>query len=382
MKNVWTILRFGMLLFALPLVATAAVSASQWIHDDAPIEFGADSGLSDLPQLPEVRMHAVALNANGTIQGRVSSRNYDGSRGISNMTVFFIRGGEVIKEVMTTDNGSFVVQGLEEGPYTFVATGSEGFAAYGISVISEPTEGVDNVIRVSAVTPKSSAVNRILGSSLPSKVVAKIGDNLPTTQPIMAADQILLQDGKLEGQLFALTGAVVGLGTTVHIFQGDSQVAEVETDENGRYSVPGLAAGIYGFVAVGPNGIAAISFEAVDSLQGEIAVSLNEAGTLPRQASSLDMVMGETGDVSMLQTDTYASAPIEYSTESIACGGACGASAGSCGNYSSCSGGCGGGSAGGIGRLGRLALIGGAVAGIIALATDSDKSAGSNVDPS
>jgi hypothetical protein len=196
--------------------------------------------------------------------------------------------------------------------------------------------------------------------------------------------------------------------------------------------VTDLEPGVYDFVAAGPSGFAAVSFQAIDEEVGEIGDSvLTDSDEIPvaipataqdvieadipfdggyadggivdsGYSDSLDVCLTcqqDTGFVSdqieYAGTDyyegdmVYDSSPIEYASESVGCGAAAGGACGSCGDFSgvsscdSCGGGCCGGGGGifggrgllgfgGGGGLGRLLSLGGLAGGIVALASDND----------
>ena len=400
MKTNWNLLKAGALLFALPLMATAAVSASQWVNDTAPIDLNVE--ITEIEtSIGVTRTHAVALNSSGAIEGRVAAMNADGTQGIADLTVYFMSNGKVVQETITSSDGSFRVEGLSEGNYSFVATGENGFAAYGVKVVGE-TIGVDNIMEASAVAPGVDAVKQILDSNA-SQEVAKTTSSTED-QAVVGANRVNLIDGKLVGTVRSLENLSVE-GTLVHILSGNQQVAKVETDADGNFSIADMTPGVYNFVSTGPSGYAAVSFEAVSETVEEIPVAFSPAAAIQEFgfADSLD-VCTTCGANSFASSDiVYDSSPafqesfspVEYASESIGCGGACGATCGSCGNFSgfsqpaatgctSCGGGGilrGGRLFGGSSRIGRLALGGsrisrlallGAIGGIIAISVDDD----------
>lgn len=402
MKSNWNLLKAGAILFALPLMATAAVSASQWVNDTAPIDLNVEVAQIE-SSIGVTRVHEVALNSSGAIEGRVASMDAQGTEGIADLSVYFMSNGKVVQETVTSSDGSFRVEGLSEGNYSFVASGENGFAAYGVKVVGE-TAGIDNVMEASAVAPGVEAVRQILDNNL-SEEVAEVATSSEDAA-VVGANRVNLVDGKLVGTVRSLNNVSVE-GTLVHILSGDKQIAKVETDENGSFSIADFTPGIYSFVSTGPSGFAAVSFEAVNetTTDVEIPVAFSPAAAIQELgfANSLDVCTTCGGaDAGFISNDiVYDSAPVyqesfspvEYASESIGCGGACGATCGSCGNFSSFSGGgscCGGGGGrlfggrlfggNGLGRLGRLALIGGTIGGIVAIAVDDDSNDASNVE--
>ena len=398
MKTNWNLLKAGALLFALPLMATAAVSASQWVNDTAPIDLNVEVAEIE-SSIGVTRNHAVSLNASGAVEGRVAAMNADGTQGIADLTVRFMSNGKVVQATTTSSDGSFRVEGLSEGNYSFIASGENGFAAYGVKVVGEAA-GIDNVMEATAVAPGVATVKQILDSN-----VAEAAQTTSNTedQAIVGANRVNLVDGKLVGTVRSLDN-ISDEGTLVYILNGDEQVAKVETDANVNFSIADMTPGVYNFVSTGPSGYAAVSFEAISETVQEIPVAFSPAAAIQEIGfgNSLD-VCTTCGTNSFASSDiVYDSAPafqesfapVEYASETIGCGGACGATCGSCGNFSgfshgggaSCGGACGGG--GGIGgrlfggggrlfggsgggRLGRLALLG-AIGGIIAVSVDDD----------
>lgn len=392
MKTNWNFLKAGALLFALPLMATAAVSASQWVNDNAPIELNIETPVVE-SNIGVARVHTVALNASGAFEGRVASVDAKGAVGIADLSVYFMRNGKVVQETTTSANGTFRVEGLGEGNYSFVATGDKGFAAYGVRVVGE-TAGVENVMEAAAVAPGVAAVKQLLDENV-STEVAQIATESDSAK-LVGANRVNLVDGKLVGSVNSLVGTAVE-GTQVYILNGDQKVAEAKTDAQGNFALSNMKPGFYNFVATGPSGFAAVGFEAIEqsATAVEIPVSFTPA-TLQDfgYGNSLDVcttcgtdVGYSSGDIVYDSSPAYQEfAPVEYAGESIGCGGSCGAACGSCGNFSGFSGGacggCGGGGGllgggrlfggAGLGRLGRIALLSGAVVGIVAIADDDD----------
>ena len=411
MKSKWKTIRLGMMLFALPMVATAAASAHSWVVDSNPISIELNTEVAEESAIGLARVHTVALNRNGAVEGRIASMDVSKTTGISSLKVFFVQDGEVVSESRTAADGTFVAHNLPEGVYSFVATGKSGFAAYGVRVVSDADGMYDNVMEAAAVSPNFAAVKNILNERLPAAVAEQVlaSSDIESEQAVIGANRVQLKSGALSGQVVALLGGKDAVnGTYVHIIKDDQQVAEVQADESGSFMVSDLEPGVYDFVAAGPSGFAAVSFEAVqdeevgavidgvDSEEIPVAIAYQ---ALPADiplgggfGDSLDVCLtcqGDSGFVSdqISYVDSsevfFDDAPIEYAGESIGCGcasgGCCGA-ASSFGGFSSCNscggGGGFGGGAGGVfrggGGLGRLLALGGLAVGIVAIADDDD----------
>jgi hypothetical protein len=411
MNKQWKLVKSITLLAVLPLVVTAAASAHQWMSNSSPISIdiaGEAAAVSN--QIGSARVHTVALNRAGVVEGRIASINAESkeSSGLAELRIYFVQNGEIVEETTTLEDGTFSVDGLSEGAYSFVATGENGFAAYGVRVTAGGEEVSTNVMEAAAVSPQLEVVKSILKDRLPSEVANEILEDAAKAnhENVVGANRVHLNNGSLTGHVLPIIGDVaIVAGTQVHIFRDDEQVAEVIADQTGSFMVPDMEPGVYSFVAAGPSGFAAVSFEAV--AQPEAAAIDNEATVTefiidsqisetpvttvaPVQdadySDSMDVYLTSGQDSGVIHDNMdYGSsdggllnAPIEYAGESVGSGSAVGGSCGSCGDFggvSSCGGGGGGGGGGAVGggmNLRRLLLIGAAVAIPLALSGDTD----------
>ncbi len=423
------------LLFALPMVATAVASAQHFASDSAPVV--SDSvAVASANDVMANRVHTISLNRSGEIEGRIASLNTEGAQvaGLADLKIFFIRDGKIAEETKTLEDGTFTVDGLGTGIYSFVATGKSGFAAYGVRVIGFDDTAKANVMEAAAVSPRFSVVKSILEKNLPVDIADEIvaASRNESVDRVVGANRVRLNEGQLVGHVLPMLGDTsVVEGTQVHIIQDDQQIAQVEVGERGNFTVPDLEPGIYDFVAAGPSGFAAVSFQAVEMEDSvgqsvladtdEIPVAIPAAAqdAIPADipfdsgfsdgggySDSLDVCLtcqqdtGFVGDqIEYAGTEYYGndvvydSSPIEYASDSLGCGCAAGGACGSCGDFSG-AGSCntcgrrglfgrrgGGGGAGGLGLLGfgglggglgSLATLGGLAGGIVAIADDDN----------
>ncbi len=413
MKNKWKTVKLGLMLFALPLMATAAATAHQLMVDSAPINLNVQTPAAVDSAIGLARVHTVALNRNGAIEGRIASIENGNNEGLSSLNVFFVQNGEVVAQTATQSDGSFVAQNVPEGAYSFVATGENGFAAYGVRVVSDATGKLDNLMEAAAVSPNFASVKQIIKEKLPAEVTEQILSTVVADEKrVVGSNRVRLSDGQLQGSVVALLGKDSVEGTYVHIIQDNKQIAEVQTDSSGSFMVSDLEPGVYDFVAAGPSGFAAVSFEAVqeqDSVLTEEAVLTDLVDTdelpvsiepgaiepgfivadpityqdsmladIPYDAGysdSLDVCMTCQQDAGFVSDQVYSGevysepimggevydAPIEYASEAVGCGCASGATCGvesNFSNFSSCNScnpcnSCSGGRRGLFGRSGR-----------------------------
>ena len=416
------------MLFALPIVATAAASAHQFLTDNAPIAEATSSVISNASLISVQRSHTISLNESGTIEGRVATIDAGSkANGLADLKVFLVSNGEIQAETVTDNDGLFSLTNIAEGVYSFVATGESGFAAYGVRVVANSGSDSVNLMEAAAVSPQAAVVKQILKKQLPSDIAQEIMDNAVVSDEaarVVGSNKVSVKDGVLIGHVVPMLGEVALVdGTSVFLIKGDEQVAEVTADSTGSFAIDDVEPGVYDFVAAGPTGFAAVSFEAVDESAAasadsiasvvtdseEIPVSLEPAiapvayqgsstrsipadipfdgGGVPFDgggvafdggvSDSLDVCLtcqqdtGFVGD-QVTYDDSFVSSPIEYAGESVGCGAAAGGSCGSASNfsgYSSCSScsspcsSCGGAAGGSRGGLFGGRLFGGAASG-------------------
>jgi hypothetical protein len=386
MKKQGKSLKSMVTLALLPFVATAAVSAQQWMTDNAPIGVANVEAMVEAKTFISHRMHTIALNRMGAVEGRVA--NIDPAtqevKGISNLKVFFIDNGLVVKEAITGRDGVFVVEGLMEGSYSFVASGSDGFAAYGVRVVAEGFEGASNIMEAATVSPELSVVKQMLAEQLPQQVTEEIIAAIDTdADRSVGANRVRLINGTLQGRVTPIKGESAE-GTVVHLLKNNEQLAELIVQKDGSFVVEDLVAGVYQFVATGSAGFAAVSFVAID------AAGMGDSDEMPVAATRL-ISDSEYFDVSLA-----AAQDAVFASDSIAFGGgdsgfgiadSFGFGGSSCSACTACNdcggrrgllgrggfGGPGGGLLGSGGSLGSLLAIGGLAGGIVGIASSGDR---------
>ena len=377
MNNTWNVAKFGWMLIALPLVATAAASAHFQIVQSTPITVSAVVASAN-QDLASYRVHTVALNGKGGVTGRVQTMDSDsGTRGVGGMKVRFVQNGRTISQTTTEASGLFSADNVPVGVYSFVASGNNGFSAYSVRVVSSDSVKYDNFMEATAIA-QPDAVRRLLDTA---PETASSSAEFKSTMDEKGANRVALQNGTLNGKVFsAKDDSGAAANTEIFILRGGVSIANVMVNEKGEYKVPNMVPGTYGLVAVGPNGVAAIAFEAVDSEDqtnnnaetNVVFVSTTEP-VLPAEETlnvyltpSQDTVDTPAASPDPIVQDSFM--PIEFAGQDAAFGGASGGTAGAAGDFSSFAAtpASGGGAAGGLGGGGRLVTLG-LIGGIIAL---------------
>ena len=212
----------GAMLFALPIVATAAASAHQFLTDNAPIAEATTSMVSSSELISVQRSHTISLNESGSIEGRVASIDAGSkANGLSELKVFLVNNGEIQAETVTDADGLFSLSNIGEGVYSFVATGESGFAAYGVRVVANNGSDTVNLMEAAAVSPQAAVVKRILQKQLPSDIAQEILDNAVVSDEasrVVGSNKVSVKDGVLVGQVVPMLGEIAMVdGTSIFL---------------------------------------------------------------------------------------------------------------------------------------------------------------------
>jgi len=381
--NSWKTIKFGLMLLALPLVATAAASAHLQIVESSPISVGTEALASSEATVGLDRVHTVALNRNGGVDGRIVIFDASSSvRGLSNLDVRFVRNGQTIGQTTTDSNGVFAVQSLPEGIYSFVASGENGFAAYSVRVVADSSGSYQDVMEAVAV-PQVAMVKDIFKTAPSSSPSSADKDSMDES----GANRVVLKNGSLSGRILsAKTGGVQN--TQVHILKDGISIATVMVDEQGHYTVPDMKPGVYAMVAVGPEGVAAVGFEAIE-FDDQVSQAPTRFTYVSTAAVQEPQGLGQNTPVYTDMLNVYliapqdavptqpiaqdpafedrAMMPIEFAGENVAYGGAGGSFGPTVQSFPASGGGGGFGGVGG-GGAGRLLGIAALSVGIVAIA--------------
>ncbi len=90
--------------------------------------------------------HRVQLEGDGSLRGEISilDPRTGRNREVFDMTVHFLRDGQLIASAKAERNGSFVAAGLNPGIYSFVGTGNDGVFAIGVEIMGSAYEAAEN----------------------------------------------------------------------------------------------------------------------------------------------------------------------------------------------------------------------------------------------
>ena len=390
MKESWNVLKLGVYVFALPLVATAAASAHQWMTSNAAIAVVPPPAVvnnTSATRINALRNHTVTINEDGEVQGRVASIGHKSKRanGIAEAGVYFIQNGEIVQKSYTNDDGTFVVKGLEEGIYSFVSAGEFSFATCGVNLVKSDANE-ENYLEVAAITPNVQAIQQIIENELPESVKNDLALSLNSidVRPsnVVGTNRVALDGDVLRGQVVSLVSNELKK-TKAHLFRANTKVKEFSIDSDGSFEIDNVKAGVYDIVVVGEQGLAAVSFEAVaeddesleayTALQGEGLFSSFIVALAPQADGGC--ITGCCGGCGGSDAIVYGDSPVGFLGNRLGGGIAGGGCCGAAGNFSGFGGGgLAGGRFGGLfGGLGGGRLLLPAIAAGIAipLATSS-----------
>lgn len=365
MKNTWLNIAAGLaLLSGQPLLAqNEAPAAAEVPAAPAP----ADPVPAPLPEglrpIPDV-MESSAMGFRRVNEAR-SFENAERT------TVRLVRNGRIVQARRVGVGGVAQISEVTPGAYSVFATGSEGFAAYGIYLGDGAFSASSSVGLVPRqdMGPVLEAIHNFTRNADPAPAAgALVAQDLDRVTE--HGDFELHADGSVKGQVVKAgprSEAKQALpGMQVSFIRDGVVIANATTDQEGQFSIPGIEPGIYSFVVAGGEGFAAFAVGAVRPVeQAQARTRRFEFVAAAVQTPIVTVCPVPPGDFTLLNTLANAT-PMQnvQGPAPMATGGAPGGGAGGGG------GGAGGGGFGGL--LGAAAAVGAGIA--IGEAIDDDPS--------
>jgi hypothetical protein len=293
-----------------PFVAAADIAdAVETVQTPAlPDAVVADEPLSIQP------LHRVQLAEDGLLPGRLSL--IDPAAGdrvaLQEIVVHFVRNGTIVSVVEPGVGGVFQASGLTPGIYSVIATGPGGLLASSVEIVpplrrnavldGQPIEGNGRPALATALEIRGNPIPaqhlgyalRLIRTRLSAAdftpatgqrpqpeaerapAPRDLGDNRnlngtngPPVVQTGTSDTLqavyLRNNGQITGavrRLDAGNGEPIHLtNTEVYIIQNAGMTGPTQADDKGRFSLQGVRPGVASFVAIGPAGFAAFSFE-------------------------------------------------------------------------------------------------------------------------
>lgn len=269
----------------------------------------------------QLRTNWIMVDRNGQITGQVTPT---GDADVSNMTIFLMHMGRLVKQTRVDDQGKFQFANVRQGAYAVVGWGSKAFFAFGANILAYNPESdgkVGNHLNVSAFQ-NATTINtdwiQYFASGVKFRVFGRypIGEgrddasslygvkglfnNLPQGFPATSISSHTVsrtEDDRLIGrvhQMNSINGRPVDVRTTrVMLLEGDSVVASTSTDNHGTFEFRSVPDGTYGVLAAGVDGVGLIAIT-VDGSETAINAEGEAAGNTDNGAIDFTMVSAET----------------------------------------------------------------------------------------
>jgi hypothetical protein len=338
----------------------------------------------------------VTPNVAGDIQGSVVGLSTGDKSPVSDLPVFLVKDGQIEVKTRTNSEGGFTLPSVKPGSYSLVVRDANTIGAFSLQVVSsQDGKLLGSDVEVRVVKP-AAKVNEILEEqSLPTYAMrASSSASMDSSDPLgqsrtFAKSQAVKMDefGMLTGRIGTSDLDKDMSDMTVFVMKDGVQVAKSAVAKDGSYAIDGLKPGVYGFVAVGDSGFAAMSFELVKE-NTETVSSKGERliGLFKHACSHMNVECVPCPSVTVCEVTPVELVTTEVVTEVASCGEVivdspvaaapgcgCGWGGGTMG------GGMGGGGGGGVGASGTnwvgLAGIAGLATVAAIVATEDDNNA-------
>lgn len=237
--------------------------------------------VSPQSNLNELYLRQWVTAPSGVVTGSVSETQAAGPISLGGVRVSLLRNGIVAHVADSNAQGQFSFAGVAPGDYSLVAQSADAMSAFSLKVVS-PAHGkhLGNNVEVRCIRPVSNRVTEIIRSHfMPSVGVSHVVsdfDPLAATRTFSDSHSVSADEaGNLNGRV----GSVFGgggrdmRGTMVYILRDGGEVARTTCSHDGTFRVTGLKSGVYNFVAAGPVGFAALSFNFVNPYIAQASVA-------------------------------------------------------------------------------------------------------------
>ena len=296
MNELWKTLRLAAYIVALPLVATAAVSAYQWTSPGDQSVNGNNVSATISTVVSVGRSHSIMLDKNNQLNGRIWSTDSDYKSHFNppNMTVMLYRAGKVVAQTTTDENGQFALSNVKPGIYSFVARGKDQFSTYAIRVESNDGSDAKSIFESITVMNRLTRISQAISSKTKPAESATVNDRVDLS--IRSGNRIELDEqNNLVGSLVATIKTSDLSANSVSLMRNGETIAEAKPAADGSFVFPNVQPGFYDFVTTGQNGAAAIGLEAVKPSGPIRKASFNH--TLQELPQTFDVPLIDPNDV-------------------------------------------------------------------------------------
>lgn len=234
----------------------------------------------------------VRVSSDGAFSGRVFLPTEGGNaEALADVDVAIkSRDGQVLR-AKTDSKGMFQFNDAAAGVYALTARGENVFACCAMHVVAAdaavevelPVQAdiavanVDYTVVNTAVIRYMPANNKSDGGSLAGVDLDGLKDRI-RSQDVF---RVVQTDGGMKGRIHVAGARASSLAdaklTNVFLFKDGMEIDRTLTNVNGGFNFASIAAGNYSLLAIGPDGIALIGFELVDSASQVRSASSNVA---------------------------------------------------------------------------------------------------------
>ena len=299
----------------------------------------------------------VRITSSGSIRGSVIAIAGEEHIKQPKMMVTLVSEGQVVATDETDIDGDFMIEKGKAGVYSLVVQGQNQLAVYSLTVLDAVSGShLPERVEVRTIAPASPRISELIRSNtIPANLAGApiANDPLGDKRAFQDSCEVVIDEqGGISGTLSRPNASVDLSHTLVYLTVDGREVMRTRPASNGSYRFVGVEPRVYGLVASGPQGIAALGFCAIESKDEKVVGGLNSS-----KASTLVGIRSRHAcrrlNVELADPNCYTPAEIviaEEYAEEVACAPMMG-----CGcSYQ----GGGGGGGGGIGASGGNGLFG------------------------
>jgi len=247
--------------------------------------------------------HFVRLEDGNRFSGTISgiSGTSGEAVGIAELNVYLVQESAVSASTKTNAAGEFGFEGIAAGTYSFCIAGQDGFLAHGLHLIEPSPEGdngnqnasveselsshieiftrvesssrLSSEITAAVIPPDFTALQQIMNNLLPSSIGQGLSIDsdqvrINVEESIVAGGFVvsLGPNGSMKGRAAPITSEKAEPirinDLNVFLLKDDEIYSRATVESDGTFEFLDVEPGVYGFVAAGNDGFAALSFQA------------------------------------------------------------------------------------------------------------------------
>jgi len=208
----------------------------------------------------------VRLDAAGRLTGSAVGLEPGHKVSMGSLPVYLISNDVVVHTTRTNADGTFAFSGVKPGVYAIVVRDSASIGAFCLHVLSaEAGKHLPSDVEVRVITPASDATKIIRQQSVPGTLSSYPQmvetDPLADSRSFSSSPVVLMNNGLFVGKLSTPSKSQDLSNIVVYVLKDGREVAKASASPTGDFSVAGLRPGVYGLIAAGESGFAALSFE-------------------------------------------------------------------------------------------------------------------------